>query len=162
MSASLNSYLGDITVIEQAVTVEAAAYATGELVGGKLTLTVPELVAPKFNRGGLVQSVVITDLAKQSVNKDVVFFDVDPSATTFTENAALDINDADLLNIIGVAQVLTWADFSDNSVGQALNLAIPFIIGASGTALFAAIVERGAPTYAGTSDLSIRVGILPA
>ena len=152
MSETLRSAQDGVWIFEQDVTVQAAAYATGDLVGGKLTLT-----SPISNLGGMIQSVVITDLAKQSIAKDVVFFDTDPSGTTFTENSALDIDDTDLLNVIGIAPVNNWFGFSDNSIGQALNLAIPF----QGGTLYAAIVERGAPTYASTSDLTIRVGLLP-
>ncbi len=161
MSTAFKS-TGGLIIIEQAVTVQAAAYATGELVGGKLTLTDPNAGGGgTYLSGGIIQSVLITDLAKQSISKDVLFFDADPSNTTFTENSALDVDDTDLLNLIGVAAVADWFDFNDNSVGQALNLAIPYVIGSTGTALYAAIVERGAPTYASTSDLSIRVGIIP-
>lgn len=166
MSAALHSAAtrGGILTIEQDVTVEAAAYSSGDLVGGLLTLTHPLADGggtSTYPTGGLIQSVLITDLAAQNIDKDVVFFDTNPSNTTFTENSALDIDDADLLNVIGVAAIDTWFSFSDNSCGQALNLAIPFILPAAATALYAAIVERGAPTYVSTSDLSIRVGMMP-
>ncbi len=152
MSDEERSNDGGIWYIEQAVTVEASPdYSAGDLVGGKLTLS------SKAN-GGLIQTVIITDLAGVNINKDVVFFDTNPSNTTFTENAALAIADADLVDILGVAAVDTWFSFSNNSVGQALNLAIPFV----NTPLYAAIVERGTANYASTSDLSIRVGILLA
>ena len=161
MSIRVTSSKGGIWFIEQAIVCQAAAYATGDLVGGLLNIggIAGEVVGsgPSFG-GGLIQSVVITDLAKQSITKDVVFFDTHPANTTFTENSALDIADADLVDVLGVVQVADWFAFNDNSIGQALNLAIPF----SDTPLYAAIVERGAPTYASTSDLTIRVGILPA
>ena len=160
---NFNSYLGSVVVIEQDVTVDASPdYSTGDLVGGKLTFDNLGRIIPKFRNGGLIQSVVISDLAGVSITKDVVFFNRDPSNTTFTENAALAINDTDLLNVIGVAQVADWFAFSNNSVGQALNLAIPFVIRDSDASLFAAIVERGTANYVSTADLSIRVGILPA
>ena len=154
MSTLARSAQDGLWFIEQAVTVEAGAYSSGDLVGGLLTLS-----GAFVGYGGFIQSVVITDLAKQSIGKDVVFFDANPSNTTFTENSALDINDTDLLNVVGVAPVLDWFGFNDNSVGQALNLAMSFRL--AGADLYAAIVERGAPTYASISDLSIRVGILP-
>lgn len=151
MSTRVKSGRRGVWFIEQAVTVEATPdYSAGDLVGGLLTIMESAL-------GGLIQSVVITDLAKQNVNKDVVFFDTNPANTTFTENAALAIADADLVDVLGVAAVDTWFSFSDNSVGQALNLAIPFV----NTPLYAAIVERGTANYASTSDLTIRIGVLP-
>ena len=94
MSELFRSARNNVWVIEQAVTVQAAAYATGELVGGKLTLA-----GPFIKYGGLIESVIITDLAKQSIGKDVVIFDANPSNTTFTENSALAIADADLVNV---------------------------------------------------------------
>jgi hypothetical protein len=157
MVARTVSKRGGVYFVELPVTVEATPdYSSGDLVGGLLNIS--DIESEKKFGGGLIQSVLITDLAKQDIDKDVVFFDTNPSNTTFTENAALDIADADLVNILGVAQVTTWIDFNDNSIGQALNLAIPF----SNTALYAAIMERGTANYASTSDLTIRVGILPA
>lgn len=167
MSAALRSTAtrDSILIIEQNVTVEASPdYSTGDLVGGLLTLNHPIADGNDksvYPTGGIIQSVVITDLAALSIDKDVVFFDTNPSSTTFTENSALDINDADLLNVIGVVSVTTWFAFNDNVCGQTLNLAMPFVLPAAATALYAAIVERGTANYAGTSDLSIRVGIMP-
>lgn len=161
MSVNNVSYLGVTEIITVPMVVQAAAYASGDVVGGKLTLEGcnPHIDGSK-PAGGLIQSVVITDAAKQSITKDVVFFDADPTNTTFAENGAVDIDDADLAKIIGVAQVSSWFAFNDNSVGQAVNLAIPFVI--AGLPLYAAVVERGAPTYAAVTDLTLRVGILPA
>ncbi len=159
MSTSRVSYKGITQFIDEQLTVQAAAYASGDLVGGLIRLDNcnPDNTGRR-DAGGLIQSVAIADLAAQNITKDVVFFDSNPDGTTFTENAALDIADADLLKIIGVAQVSSWFSFNDNSMGQAVNLAIPFAI--AGAPLYAAIVERGAPTYASTADLHIRVGIL--
>ena len=126
-----------------------------DLIGGKIELANAVWSA---GSGGLIQSVVITDLAKQSITKDVIFFDADPTGTTFTENGAFDIHDADLVRIIGVASVSTRFPFNDNSFGGAFNLAIPFVL--AGTSLFVAVVERGAGNYVSTSDLTLRVGIL--
>ena len=150
---------GFTKVVTVTPTVEAAAYATGELIGGKMSFAQAVRGIDLVDATGMIQSVVITDLAKQSANLDLVFFDVDPSNTTFTENSALDINDTDLLTIIGVVAITDWKDFSDNSVGIALNLAMPFGLG-TGATIYAAIVSRGSPTYASTSDLTVRIGVL--
>ena len=159
--ATIRSHRSGIWFAETAAVVDTNIYAAGDLVGGKLTYSnFAESGVAGSLAGGIIQSVVITDLAKQSTNKDVIFFDTDPSNTTYTENAALDVDDADLLNIIGVAQVTTWVDFGDNSVGQVLGLEMPFAISA-GTSLFAAMVERGTPTFGATGDISVRVGVLP-
>ena len=59
-------------------------------------------------------------------------------------------------------QVTTWVSHAANSIGQAENLAKPFVVTADPFVLYAAIIERGAPTYASVADLNIKVGILPA
>lgn len=149
----------NLAIVELDVTVEAAAYATGDLIGGKLSLALPDWFATGA-AGFLIQSVSVVDQAKQSVALDIVFFNADPSGTTFTENAALDIADADMAKIAGYAQVLSYAAFNDNSFGQAQNLAIPVATVEDGQTLYAAIVSRGAPTFAATTDVKLRVGIL--
>lgn len=145
--------------VDATPTIDTSTYATGDLIGSSAI----ELVLDghgKVEKGGIIQSVIITDLAKQNANLDVVFFSTSPSATTFTDNAAFDIDDADLVRVIGVAAVFDWKSFNDNSIGQELQLALPFIM-AGGNTLYAAIVSRGAPTY-GATDLTIRVGVLSA
>lgn len=153
--------IGGFTQVESLTpTIETDAYVAGDLIGTKLSFAnAVRGVGGGSNETGLLQSVIITDLAKQSANLDVVFFDTNPSNTTFTDNAAFDPHDTDLLTIIVVVAVTDWKDFNDNSIGQTLNLAIPFDLGGD-TTLYAAIVSRGTPTYASTSDLTVRVGIL--
>ena len=153
--ATARSFRSGTWVAETAAVVDTNIYAAGDLVGGKLTFS---SFGETDLAGGIIQSVIIIDLDKEDTNKDVIFFDADPSNTTFSENAALDVHDTDILNIIGVAQVTTWMDFNDNSVGQVLGLNMPFVI-PSGKSLFAAMVERGTPTYTGTGDLTVRVGV---
>ncbi len=149
----------DSAVLEVDLTVDTNAYASGDLIGAKLSLTVPPWAAGD-TAGFLIQSVSLKDLAKQNAAIDVVFFHADPSGTTFTDNAALDVADADVSKIAGFAQVLTYASFNDNSYAQAGNLAIPVVMPAGAT-LYACLVSRGTPTYA-ASDLSLRVGIVRA
>ena len=147
--------------VEQSPAVDTNAYASGDLIGSAVIEfegAVPGDGANSQTIGGLIQSVIITDLAKQSANIDVVFFDANPSNTTFTDNAAFDPADADLPNVIGVVSVTDWKAFNDSSMGQALQVALPFVLD-SGNTLYAALVSRGAPTY-GASDITVRVGIL--
>lgn len=138
--------------------VETSLYTTGDLVGEKLSFAgaaIPGAAAAK----GVIKSVVITDDAAQAANMDVVFFDADPSATTFTDNAAFTPADADLAKIVGVAQLTTHVSFADNSVSLSGELYIPFDLGTA-TTLYAALVVRAGPTYVATDDLQVRIGIL--
>jgi hypothetical protein len=95
------------------------AYTSGDSVGGKISLASAVRLA---GTGGTITSVTITDKGKQSAATDVVFFNADPSNTTFTDNGALTVHDTDLLTIIGVVPITSWAAFVDNSVGYANGL----------------------------------------
>jgi hypothetical protein len=147
---------GTVAVITPTVTVDAALYATGDNMGGKLTLTGMTRIAAG---SGLIQSVVITSKTLATFTADVIFFNADPSASTFTTNVAQALDDADLPKVIGVAQCTTVIALTDCSIHQATNLALPFKL-PSGTSGYAAIVVRGAPTPAATTDLTISIRVL--
>lgn len=159
-STKLLARSGLLSVLTNVPVVEITPdYSTGDLVGGKQSL----LNATKFTGGGgLIQSVVLLDAAKLSINKDVFFFDSDPTGTTFTENGALVVADADLAKLIGIAQITTWAVFSANAMGFSLDLAMPFVLASGSATLFAAIVERGTANYVAATDLTLRVAVMAA
>lgn len=138
-------------------TVDTAIYASGELMGGKLTISNAARLGVYT---GTISSVIISDLDSDAVDIDVVYFKSDPSSTTFTDQAAFDIADADLLKIVCVVSVTDYFVFSDNSVGIAQNANCPFDLG-DGTTLYAALVSRGTPDYATASDLTLTTGIYP-
>lgn len=144
------------TVVEAAPVVDTSAYATGELIGGKLTLA-NATASSTFT--GIISNVVIIDKDKEGADLDVVFFDTNPTATTFTDQAAFDPDDVDLLNIICTVSVTTDVSFSDNGMSYANNVNCPFRTTDNST-IYAAIVSRGSPTYTSSSDLLLRVGIL--
>lgn len=108
----------------------AAAYASGDAFGGKFLLDVPPM--------GIIASVVFLDLDDEGINKEVVLFDRDFTATA--DNSAFNVSDADLLNCIGVLSVDTWFDFGANRIGvgsPALGYSAP-----SGR-LYCQVVTRG-------------------
>ena len=90
-----------------------------------------------------------------------MFFDSNPSATTFTNNAALDIADSDIDRIIGVVSVAAtdYAAFSDNSVATVKGIAMPYQCVEDEGTVYVAFVSRGTPTYA-LRELSCSIGTL--
>lgn len=152
--------------LEATLTIDTALYAAGDLMGaaagGTGVASNPiELVLPDtWNRahGYLIQSVALVDLDKENAAIDVVFFNAEPDGTTFTDNAALDVADADMDKVAGVASINTYASFSDNSFGQATNLGI--VVAQPGDTLYACLVARSGPTYTAANDLRLRVGIV--
>lgn len=153
--------VGITTVVKKTgaqIGADGAAYASGDVVGDQGAIV---LAAARFSGGsGIIHSVVVKDLTKQSSALDIVVFDSNPSNSTFTDNAACDIADGDIDKVIGVINVAAsdYAAFNDNSVANVKGINLPFI--ASGSAnLYFVVVSRGTPTYV-ADELSIAFGIL--
>ncbi len=138
------------------VTVDTAAYAAGDLLCEKIEI--------KVGTGGnlLLNKVVVIDLAKQNANLNFIFFDSNPASTTFTENSALTIADADLDKITGIVTVeaTDYEDFADNSCACVFFDNI--LLHVKETALYCAVEVGGssAPDYVAAGDVRLRFGLL--
>lgn len=149
------------TVLSATPTIDTNVYGNGDLIGSEeIALALAVRSDGLRAASGIIQSVIVTDLGAQAADLDVYFFDTELTNTTFTDNGAWDVDDTDLLNLIGVAAVTDWRSLADNSNGQALNLGMPFTLLASMTTIYAVLISRGTPTYASTTDLTLRVAIL--
>lgn len=143
-------------------TISTSAYADGDALGDKLTFTA---ALQSSTATGYVISIMVTDLAGTTEDIDLVLFRTDPAATTFTDNAALDIADADLSKVMAVVNFgsANRFAFNDNGVKYVASLAIPVEGKTTASALsrtfYGALVSRGTPTFAGTSDVSVTLGI---
>lgn len=141
---------------------DTSAYATGELIGGKLTFS------NTFRNGvgtSFLTSVCMVDKAAQAVDFDLVLFDQNPSNTTFTDQAAFDIDDADLSKVVAVINLGSSSRFAfaDNSVHYLGSLYLPLrgtdSAGGATRTLYGALVSRGTPTFAASTDVTIKLGI---
>lgn len=150
---------GVTTAITATPTVSTSpAYTAADALGGKITLASAVRVS---GGGGIIQALTLADKGKQSAAIDVVFFNADPSGTTFTDNGALTIADADLLAIIGVVSIAAtdYSAFADNSIATKYGLGLAFKAVGS-TSIYACLVNRGTPTYTSTTDIQLAVKIL--
>lgn len=146
-----------VTITGAQVGVAGAAYTTGDVLGS----TSPILFTPAriIGGSGIIQSIYIHDLSKQSIALDVVIFSQNPTGTTFTDNGALDVADADLPKVRVVSIVAAdYAAFADNSVATKMGINLPFKTSQNGDLWFC-LVTRGAPTYV-ANELSVAFGIL--
>lgn len=128
-------------------------YADNDLVGGKLTMLLP--------KSGIIETVVLLDQANQSAALDLVLFSADPTGTTFTNNASLDINDTDALKIIGVLRFAAsdYGSFADNAVATLRGCGFAYV---SEGPLYGALLSNGAtPTYVATTDLLLTIYVIP-
>lgn len=141
-----------------AQTVTAAAYASGNVVGGRIDCL---NAARGDGFGGIIQSVMVRDKAGQGVAYDLFLFDAAPTAQT--DKTAIALTAADLAKIaappIQLAGTVLGAAATMGITGAG-GLGVAFKL-SSGTTLYAILVVRGAPTYASTSDITVDIVILP-
>jgi len=140
--------------VSSSPTVDTAIYASGDLIGGKLTFAGALRAS---TRSGYITSVTVFDQSAQAQDLEVVIFGDNPTATTFTDQAALDIADADVLLIedavsLGSATRFAWADNGIKFVGS---LSLPVV--GTGTSIYGALVSRGTPTFAAGTDIRVQI-----
>ena len=135
--------------------VDTNIYAANDNVGGKLTFS--NIVRAQVYSGE-VRSVTITDLGGDSANLNLILFNADPTATTFTNNAATDIADADLDKIVCVVPVTTHYAFADNGASTAVYVGCAFEL-SNATTLYGALVATGTPTLDAVDALTVKLTI---
>lgn len=141
-------------VVDVTPTITAGAYSTGDQVGGLL-------IFPSAASGsvytGVVSSVEIVDKAAQGVDMELWLFDA--SISVVADSAPAGYSDADLAKLVCVIPISEHYVLVDNGASQAQNINCIFELPAT-TILYGVLVARGTPTYASTSDLTIRLGVL--
>lgn len=148
-----NIEVGESIALTASPVTSNTTYAAKDCIGGKLTFN----TAGRLRRG-VINAVTIACDDDNSLQMDLVLFDSDPSGTTFTDDAALDIADADLDKICGVIELNSWYSFNDNSVGHKSALGIPY--NADDDVIYGALVARAAVVLTGTDVLKIKLGVL--
>lgn len=145
-----------LLILTASLVVQAAAYSANDLAADKIELA---NAVERAGGGGEIVATLLHDKAAQAVSYDLVFFNADPSATTFTKNSALTVADADLAKICGVHQLTSNIAFAASNItrGEAFR-PLPFVL-AGGTSLYAALITRGTPTFAATSDVTLQVAV---
>jgi len=167
LNALNQAHIGGKTLVAQItgaqIGVQAAAYASGDVLG---TLNPIEVEVFTFNNGtGILQSCIVGDLAKQDGIIDILIFNDNPTATTFTDNSALTVNAADVPKIIDVISIVAadYKDFATNSVAVKSAIGVPIknvslTIGKLNK-IWVAFVSRDTKTYT-ANCISANLGIL--
>ena len=160
--AAGETHIGEVgcntTVVSVTPTITAGAYTALDIVGAIQTIANATRVSGEPT---MLQSIVVTDLGKQNVELTIFFFNANPSNGTYTDNIALTIHDTDMAMCVGQVKVLAgnYASASASSVATVSNIGLP--LKPAATSLFAIAQASGsAPTYASTSDLDFKYGLL--
>lgn len=117
---------------------------------------------PGFSTGAsitsILQSVSVTSVDDQKLGIDLIFFNANTSLGT--ENSAPDIDDTEVLTVIGRVQVGagSFYDLGVNAVADVYGIGKPMKAGAGGS-IWMAGIARGAATYA-SGHLQIQLGVL--
>lgn len=146
---------GIITLTETPTVTASPDYADGDNMGGKMTMT--PVFGTTQGGGGLIQSIVLADAAKNGLQIDVWLFNADPTGSTLTDNSPIAVAAADYGKVIDRVPVVDWDN--DGAIGSAGNLAIPFDIASD--SLYVALEARGAHNLAATTDIDIKISIVP-
>lgn len=158
-AAASENHIGEVggkLVVASATPVVSTspAYTSGDAVGSVLSFT----SATRVSAGsGVVQSVTVIDKGGQAANLDLLLFDSTVSVAP-TDNTACTIADADLAKCVGAIPITGHHALADNSMSRSLNVGLGFKL-TSGTTLYGILVSRGTPTYASTSDITVRLAI---
>jgi hypothetical protein len=158
--ASIWSPSRDIVIVDATPPVSASPnYTSGDSMGGVIAFA-NAVEGSHMGGGGIIQHVRIVDAAAQALQIDVVFFRADPAASTFTDNALAVINAADAVQIIDFLPMTSWFTHT-RSYSSVRNLSVPFVLSPGSSTLYCALIARGAHDLAATTDIHIRVGIMP-
>lgn len=146
-------------VIDVTLTLDTAAYASGDVIAA--TQTVASVF--KVNGGrAVLDSLAVIDQDDQKVALDVFFFS--QSVTFGTENSAPSITDADGLYCLGYVSVVAgdYKDLGGVSVASGSNLRNLGLVlenGDDSKSLYVAVMNgSGTPTYSATG-LTLRLGL---
>jgi len=144
---------GNTVVITPTITVDTAAYAAGDSIGGEITLT----DAMRVSGGtGVLSGITLIDRANQKPALEIFLFDSNPAAATITDQAAFVFSTDDLKVIAKiVVAAADWTTINSKATAELANL--NRVVKASGSAnLYAAIVAGGAPDFVASTDLQLR------
>lgn len=126
------------------------AYASGDVLGAKMRLVDAMRVA---GGSGLMQDLTVTLKSVQTAPLDAFLFRADPTASTFTDNAAFAVAPADFDKVIGEIPITKVNALGTGCLYEANQLARSLKVDA-GRDLWLVLVWRGAATLGSTSDLA--------
>lgn len=136
------------------VGVTASSYVAGDLIGVKLTIAAG---TPASAGAGRLKSIVMVDKANASPEVIIIFFDADPSGTTFTDAASLAIVTGDQPKVVGIVKVST-SDWFATVPEMACKLVDIPMRAVGSRNLYAAIVSIGAYVPGLEDMLSLTLG----
>lgn len=148
-----------VKALDDVITIDATP-DTSALADGDVAFATQEVAgfSTAADITSILQSVVISEVDDQGIGIDLIFFNANTSLGT--ENSAPDIDDTEVLTVIGRVQIGagSFYDLGANRVACVYGIGLPMKAGTGGSVWMAGIA-RGAPTYAG-GHIQIKLGVL--
>lgn len=119
-----------------------------------------QVAGSNLGNTAVLQSIAITDRAKQAAAMHILLFNAMPVITS-ADNGALDISDVEMAaKFIGRVEVAAtdYINLNVNSSGTVKNIGL--VCKADGQDLWAVLQSGGSPTYTTDADLVISYGFL--
>lgn len=147
----------EVHTASQTPTITAGLYSAADAVGGLLTFAD---CAHKDKGSGIIQSVILIDDGDQKAETELHLFN--QSISVAADNAAFAVSDADLEFYIGGIAIVAadYEDLGGNAAACIKNINLPFNLASDGTSIFGQLLTRGTPTYASTSDLTVKLVVI--
>lgn len=158
-SSVIGTVSGTTKDIIPTLAVTASAYAAGNCMGGKLTLT----SAMRISGGtGTWQTLTITDAGNQKPLLDVLLFTSNPAGTFTDKSAFPTMSVADNALVLARISILStdWVTFGGSAYCTKVVGAIPVTAAGSATLYAAMNVTSGTPTPTATTNLNAVFGFL--
>lgn len=155
-TANIGNVGGKTAKVTVTPTVTASsAYASGNVVGGKLTFSSALLTAGS----GVLESIWVSITTAITATFVLAIFDTNPTNSTWTDKSAAAINASDIPFLVGIYTLATAQSnlgthtiYNLDGIGKAIN--------AGATTLYGVLVTTGTPTFGSTSAVKISIGIL--
>jgi len=144
-----------IHCVEVTPVTTTSAYADGDSIGGLQTLA---NATPGDEQSSELTKITLISVGAVEPDMTLMFFDEAPSGT-FTDNGALAISDAEMVDkFLGSVEINT-ADWTTQNTGQAtLNINtnnMPVVAKADGS-IFVAVMSDATPTLSSVADLTFK------
>lgn len=106
---------------------------------------------------GLLESIRVTCKSVQTTGLKLYVFDVNPSNTTWTDYSTAAINASDVASLRGVFSLSSPdSGLGTHTIWNIEGLGVSFV----GANLYGALVVTGTPTFASTSDITVKLGVV--
>jgi len=130
----------------------SGTYAALDVLGGKITLTD---IASANGKPIFFQNAMLQDRAEQAFTATLIVFNANPSASTITDNAPLNVVDVDAGKVAAMLSFTISKDIGGCYVRQADEKSIMVTPALTSRTLYACLfLDSGTPTFA-TNDITI-------